>query len=359
MARYHLNNDGNPGVCRAVHSCPFGDLTTEHYPSKEVAALAFERKMASEVVPSTAKKATIRRSPLKRLSLKRADLEETGELARLEHVHRPAKKRLARTALVAAALVALTACNGPQAQEEVPYDPYITDTQTSQTATPAVEDVAPVESTTASSAESMMDNLKEKYTEVKERYNNDWRDKITEKIDEYDSYVDGYVPEAPSDQGYSKYDRKAFKHWSDLDRNSCDTRQDILQRDLKAIKLDSDGCTVLSGSLPDPYTGKTIRYERGNNSVDIDHVAPLSWAWEAGAHSWSDAKREQFANDPANLLAVQSSANRSKGDSSPKEWMPINHKKACEYGTQFLSVAKKYNLKVSPDDLSSVKLACE
>ena len=74
-------------------------------------------------------------------------------------------------------------------------------------------------------------------------------------------------------------------------------------------------CDVASGTLDDPYTGARIRFVSGGASeVDIDHVVALGDAWQKGAQQWSYARRVRFANDPLNLLAVDASANRQKGD---------------------------------------------
>ena len=63
--------------------------------------------------------------------------------------------------------------------------------------------------------------------------------------------------------------------------NGCDTRNDILGRDLVAaeIKPGSNGCAVLSGTLRDPYTDTTVEFHRGDGTsskVQIDHVVALS-----------------------------------------------------------------------------------
>ncbi|MCU1636634.1 MAG: calcium-binding protein, partial [Cryobacterium sp.] len=50
--------------------------------------------------------------------------------------------------------------------------------------------------------------------------------------------------------------------WLDVDRNGCDTRNDILARDLPAIDRPGN-CTVLTGTLQEPYTGRAIRFVRG------------------------------------------------------------------------------------------------
>ncbi|MCS5465667.1 HNH endonuclease family protein [Curtobacterium flaccumfaciens pv. betae] len=160
---------------------------------------------------------------------------------------------------------------------------------------------------------------------------------------------DAYVP-AP-------YDRAAFgQAWADTDHNGCDTRNDVLRRDLTAVvtKPGTNGCVVLSGTLHDPYTGRTIAFERGNTSslaVQIDHRVPLSYAWRHGAASWTPQQRELFANDQAtNLVAVDGPANEEKSDSGPAEWMPTNTGDACNYAASFVTVATKWQLSISTDD---------
>ncbi|MQA06533.1 MAG: DUF1524 domain-containing protein [Streptosporangiales bacterium] len=73
--------------------------------------------------------------------------------------------------------------------------------------------------------------------------------------------------------------------------------------------------------------------------VQIDHVYPLAQAWDMGAHRWPLPRRVQFANDLDNLRAVDGSANMSKSDSGPGEWMPDNRDYHCRYAADYLTVA--------------------
>jgi hypothetical protein len=100
------------------------------------------------------------------------------------------------------------------------------------------------------------------------------------------------------------YARERFgTAWADTDSNSCDTRDDILKRDLTDVRFTGGGCKVSYGLLrPDPYSGKDITYRRGRSQVDIDHVVPLSDAWQKGAEYWDASKRIALANDL--MLAV-------------------------------------------------------
>jgi Protein of unknown function (DUF1524)/Excalibur calcium-binding domain len=154
---------------------------------------------------------------------------------------------------------------------------------------------------------------------------------------------------------HAGYSRSQFgKAWIDVDGNHCDTRDDILARDLRSISR-AGACKVLSGTLPDPYTGQTIYYVRGNGSgVDIDHVVALSNAWETGAAVWAYSKRAALANDPANLLAVDASANRQKGDADAGAWLP-QRSYQCAYVARQVMVKRKYQLFVTSDEKSAMK----
>ncbi|MCU1603689.1 MAG: hypothetical protein JWP46_154, partial [Modestobacter sp.] len=147
------------------------------------------------------------------------------------------------------------------------------------------------------------------------------------------------------------YDRDQFgPAWADVDRNGCDTRNDVLTRDLtgEVYKPGTHDCVVLSGSLADPYTAATIDFQRGDGtSVDIDHVVALGDAWQTGAFAWDTAKRRALANDPLNLLAVDYSANRQKGDGDAATWLPANHGYRCAYVARQVAVKAAYGLWVT------------
>ncbi|MEP7368883.1 MAG: DUF1524 domain-containing protein [Dermatophilaceae bacterium] len=145
------------------------------------------------------------------------------------------------------------------------------------------------------------------------------------------------------------YTRAQFgQAWYDTDHNGCDTRNDILRRDLHSRQM-ANACKVLAGTLaPDPYTGTSIRFVYGGASeVDIDHVVALSDAWQKGATTWAARKRLALANDPLNLLAVDSSANRAKGDGDTATWLPPYKAFRCTYVARQVAVKGKYGLWVT------------
>lgn len=163
------------------------------------------------------------------------------------------------------------------------------------------------------------------------------------------------------------YEREVFGHtWADVDRNGCDTRNDILRRDLTAyvLKAGTRGCLVLRGSLRDPYTGTTIAFVRGENTsakVQIDHVVALSDAWQKGAQQLSFARRAAFANDPLNLLAVDGPSNQRKGDGDAATWLPPQRGYRCAYVARQVAVKARYGLWVTAaerDAMTRVLQAC-
>lgn len=144
------------------------------------------------------------------------------------------------------------------------------------------------------------------------------------------------------------YDRDQFgAAWTDVDRNGCDTRNDMLG--LRLVNKDLSGtCKVLSGDLNDPYTGTWIHFEIGGASeVDIDHIVAISDAWQKGASQWEFAKRVALANDPLNIEPVEASANRQKGDSDAASWLPSNKPFRCQYVARQAAVKTKYDLWVT------------
>jgi hypothetical protein len=147
------------------------------------------------------------------------------------------------------------------------------------------------------------------------------------------------------------YDRDQFgPAWADVDHNGCDTRDDVLARDLTgtAFKPGTHDCVVASGTLADPYTATTIAFVRGDGtSVDIDHVVALGDAWQTGAFAWNLAKRTALANDPLNLLAVDYSANRQKGDADAASWLPPSTGYRCAYVARQVAVKASYGLWVT------------
>ena len=149
------------------------------------------------------------------------------------------------------------------------------------------------------------------------------------------------------------YSRNQFgSQWTDIDRNGCDTRNDILKRDLTSVvfKEKTRNCVVESGILNDSYSGQIIAFQRGEKTsalIQIDHIVALSNAWQTGIFQSSLKERTNFANDPLNLMAVKGSLNSQKGDGDAATWLPPNKSYRCEYVSRQIQVKVKYRLWVT------------
>jgi hypothetical protein len=159
--------------------------------------------------------------------------------------------------------------------------------------------------------------------------------------------------------------------WTDdvtvaLGHNGCDTRNDILRRDLAnvALKPGTNGCVVASGVLHDPYTNTVIDFTRGagtSDAVQIDHVVALGDAWQTGAQQLSLAERTNLANDPLDLFAVSGPVNEQKGDADAASWLPPNRAFRCTYVAEQVAVKMTYHLWVTPaehDAIATVLTTC-
>ena len=156
------------------------------------------------------------------------------------------------------------------------------------------------------------------------------------------------------------YTRDQFgQAWADVDRNGCDTRNDILKRDLTSLtyKAKSRNCVVLSGTLLDRYSGESINFIRGNITsmeVQIDHVVAFSNAWQTGAFKLTAEQRKALANDPINLFAVKGRLNSQKGDGDAATWLPPLKSFRCAYVAQQIAVKAKYSLWVVPPEKAAM-----
>ena len=153
------------------------------------------------------------------------------------------------------------------------------------------------------------------------------------------------------------YSRSNFKHWSDLDKNGCNTRNDvILQEALEKPKVDA-GCKIVkdTGKWASAYDGVNVTNFSG---LDVDHFVPLAEAWDSGANKWDAAKREVYANDmgdPISLIAVTAASNRSKSDQDPGEWLPPLASYHCAYVKQWVQVKVRWSLTVDEKELKVLK----
>ncbi len=259
--------------------------------------------------------------------------------ARLALLHRsPARTRSVIAITISAAALALAGCDGGDAAADPATTTTVANTSTSvaaaqsSTTMPGTSAAAAALGTdaTAGQALAQLDTLPVKGRAPKTGYSRDafgqaWTDDVT---------VDG-------------------------GHNGCDTRNDILRRDLVdiTIKPGSNNCTVLTGTLHDTYTANTIAFTRGegtSNAVQIDHIVALSDAWQKGAQQLDDQARRNLANDPLNLQAVDGPTNGQKSDGDAATWLPPNKPYRCTYVTRQVQVKAKYRLWVTQAEKDAI-----
>ena len=156
---------------------------------------------------------------------------------------------------------------------------------------------------------------------------------------------------------YSKlYSRDDWDHWIDAEGDCQDTRGEILMRDsLKPVTYHSNAkCRVIAGLWELPYIGGR---ETNAQELDIDHISPLKWAHGHGGDRWTESQKRNFANDPDNLLATSSSANRSKGAKGPDQWLPSINK--CSYAQRWVQLIEKYGLMTTAGETEAIAKVCQ
>jgi Protein of unknown function (DUF1524) len=163
---------------------------------------------------------------------------------------------------------------------------------------------------------------------------------------------------------FQDFNRARFgEPWSDdvdveFGHNGCNTRDDILRRDLVDLQVRPATCFAQPGILHDPYTGATIVFVRGPDSspaVQIDHVVSLSDAWYKGARGWDDQRCRDFANDPRNLLVVAGQANFDKAFRDAASWLPPNVAFRCAFVARQVEVKTDYQLWVSAREKDAMR----
>ncbi|MFF4848640.1 HNH endonuclease family protein [Streptomyces sp. NPDC001194] len=163
-------------------------------------------------------------------------------------------------------------------------------------------------------------------------------------------------------KNWQTYKRENFgRYWSDDTdavggRNGCDTRDDVLRRDLGELREgDRNPCVVVSGVLHDPYTGKTLPYSyRKASQIQTDHVVALGAAWRGGAYAWTPQRRLAYANDLDVLLAVDKQTNQDKGSRTADKWRPPRAAYHCEYARRYVGIKAKYGLSVTPPEKTAL-----
>ena len=150
------------------------------------------------------------------------------------------------------------------------------------------------------------------------------------------------------------YERDKFRHWVDADGDCQDTRDEVLAAE-SLVKV--SGCDIQHGSWRSYYDGVLTT---SSTEFDIDHLVPLAEAWRSGAKRWTARTRQRYANDlgdSRSLVAVDASANRSKSDQDPSDWMPDLDQ--CRYVRQWVAVKIRWHLEVNRAEKQSLRSRAE
>ena len=153
------------------------------------------------------------------------------------------------------------------------------------------------------------------------------------------------------------YSRTDYKHWIDADKDCQNTRQEVLiVESVEKVTFDKKGCEVVKGKWYDPYTNK---YFTNPNDLDVDHFVPLGEVDRSGGHEWPKDKKMKYANDLDDsevLIAVDKSANRSKGDKDPSDWLPPNKKFQCDYIKTWQKVKRQWVLEMDKKEKDFISI---
>ncbi|QDN74660.1 HNH endonuclease [Streptomyces sp. S1A1-7] len=158
------------------------------------------------------------------------------------------------------------------------------------------------------------------------------------------------------DEGRTGYERSKFKHWTDADKDSCNSRAEVLIAEAVTAPAIGPNCTLTGGNW---YSAYDDQYLDSAKKLDVDHLVPLAEAWDSGASAWSPKEREAYANDlddSRDLIAVSaaSNRNRSKGDKDPSDWMPPYAGYWCQYLTDWVADKTRWDLSIDPTEQATL-----
>ena len=111
---------------------------------------------------------------------------------------------------------------------------------------------------------------------------------------------------------------------------------------------------MIGGEWLDFYTGRLFT---DPGELDIDHFVPLGEVHRSGGDTWAPEQRVAYANDlssPDTLIAVSASANRSKGDRDPADWLPPNRAFHCTYIALWLKVKERWGMSFDAREVSAI-----
>jgi hypothetical protein len=160
-----------------------------------------------------------------------------------------------------------------------------------------------------------------------------------------------------ADEVRSGYVRTKFKHWITISRPGqigCDSRKSVIIDEAMVKPTIGKGCSLAGGEWFSIYDNIKVT---DAGKLDVDHMVPLAEAWDSGASSWNDLRRQQYANDmvdPRHLIAVTGASNRSKSDQDPSDWLPTNKDYVCTYLANWVEIKVRWQLSVDKKEKDAI-----
>ena len=152
------------------------------------------------------------------------------------------------------------------------------------------------------------------------------------------------------------YSRSLFSENKDLDKDGCNTRAEVLERDsLVPVKKSGARCTITSGKWLSAYDGRTWLLGR---DVQIDHLVSLKEVWDSGGWAWSAAQRSEYANDLVNgitLNVTTKSENAKKDEKDPSNYLPPLVSYRCAYLANWVAVKVQWKLSMDQSEYGRVR----
>jgi hypothetical protein len=162
------------------------------------------------------------------------------------------------------------------------------------------------------------------------------------------------IPRTHHSKLKTNYLRSDWHHWIDENKDCLNTRAEILKkRSQIAVTMNKSGCSIKTGKWQDYYYPETLTKAK---QVDIDHLIPLKHAHENGGAGWSSTHKEEFANDPENLVITNRTYNRQKGAKGIDQWLPRHKDYACKYVYDWMKIKNKYGLEIGKQEQETFQL---
>lgn len=162
----------------------------------------------------------------------------------------------------------------------------------------------------------------------------------------------------------TKFTKGSWRHWKSL-VECWDMREETLRNQGNDVKLlDHEkktvegfrtACYVKEGKWEDPYS-KNKKMKK-TEDVEIDHILSIKAAYGSGGAEWSDSEKEEFANDPDNLIIASIKQFNNKNSQTPKDWLPDRKEAHCDYGKAYIYTASKYQLGITNKDKKALEKA--